>query len=59
MHKELLKNVKEPVSIYELAIDNVFEEPLSLYLSLKKFDKSLIEKSVAVLPFANMSNDPD
>jgi adenylate cyclase len=56
--EENLKNVKEAVKIYEVLPKNV--QPLSS-------DSSIIhpeangnsEKSIAVLPFVNMSNDPE
>src|SRR5579862_3163562 len=59
--EEILKNVKHPVKIYEL-------KKLDYYSSLtygeplpeknRQTQKS-VEKSIAVLPFVNMSNDPE
>ncbi|NEU07099.1 hypothetical protein GZH53_02130 [Flavihumibacter sp. R14] len=48
--QEVLKNVKEPVKIYKIITDS---EPASPSLSKRP------PKSIAVLPFVNMSNDPD
>ena len=50
---EQLKNVKEPVRIYQVKNEGVNtttpEKPVEL----------VAEKSIAVLPFVNMSNDPE
>jgi TolB-like protein/Tfp pilus assembly protein PilF len=58
--EEMLKHVKEPVRIYEVIVDCA--DPITQYPT-KVADKEpthiLIEKSIAVLPFVNMSNDPD
>jgi TolB-like protein/class 3 adenylate cyclase len=55
VRQEVLKNVRDPVQIYEV-ITGSFES--SSESTTKKTNKKL-EKSVAVLPFVNMSNDPD
>jgi TolB-like protein/Tfp pilus assembly protein PilF len=53
---EILKNVKEPVRIYEVIINNEKEQPVISKAAIKNVHP---EKSIAVLPFANMSNDPE
>ncbi len=56
--EEALKNIKEPLKIYELLTQNsqpVLEEIVEQTKSNKKPQKI----SVAVLPFFNMSNDQD
>ncbi|MEO7176324.1 MAG: adenylate/guanylate cyclase domain-containing protein [Saprospiraceae bacterium] len=51
--EETLKNVKDPVRIYEaLAIGQVFEAIESIAIERRP-------NSIAVLPFANMSSDPE
>lgn len=55
--EEVLKNVKEPVKVYEVITVNETEIPVSI--SEKHSTKKISEKSVAVLPFINMSNDPE
>ena len=56
--EEILKNVKEPVRIYEVRVQiNILGATGNL---LKKEEiKINPEKSIAVLPFINMSNDPE
>ncbi|MEJ0104570.1 MAG: adenylate/guanylate cyclase domain-containing protein [Bacteroidota bacterium] len=54
--EETLKNVKEPVKIYEIAATLTAPSPGS---AMKEQSKSQFEKSIAVLPFVNMSNDPE
>lgn len=54
--EEMLKNVKEPVRIYEVLLSTTSK---SSGLSTKEQFKKPTEKSIAVLPFVNMSNDPD
>lgn len=53
---EALKNVKELVQIYEVIINNKPRNPAAI---TKASTKNNVEKSIAVLPFANMSNDPE
>ena len=55
--EETLKHVKEPVRIYEIVIDGV--ETSKLRSPDKKPVKIIPGKSIAVLPFVNMSNDPE
>ena len=57
VREENLKNVKEPVRIYEVTID-ISEPPLDFTPSPNEI-KVFLVKSIAVLPFVNMSNDPD
>ncbi len=52
--QETLKNVKEPVKIYR-----VLTEAASLDQSPKNKMNVIHENSIAVLPFANMSSDPE
>ena len=51
--QETLKNVKEPIRIYEI-ITSTVSNPL-----IKEQSNKLSNKSIAVLPFVNMSNDPE
>ena len=52
---ETLKNVAEPARIYQVVMDGV-----SLIDTKPHANTKIIsEKSIAVLPFVNMSNDPD
>jgi adenylate cyclase len=54
--QEILKNVKEPVKIYEVQLN----PPAHAHKAISKpLSKSPPEKSVAVLPFINLSNDPE
>ncbi|MCX6316185.1 MAG: hypothetical protein NTW29_02765 [Bacteroidetes bacterium] len=54
--KEVLKNVKEPVRIYELITP--YSKPVTPKLDLSKVaPKPIAENGIAVLPFANMSSD--
>jgi TolB-like protein/class 3 adenylate cyclase/Tfp pilus assembly protein PilF len=55
VRQEVLKNVKEAVQIYEV-ITRTSDSPSEL---IRKESKKISTKSVAVLPFVNMSNDPD
>lgn len=62
---EMLKNVKTPVNIYEVNIDPDFINEQMTTGSSKLSDPPFQqehkhhEKSIAVLPFVNMSNDPE
>ncbi len=56
--QELLKNVKEPVRIYEVAGKDTALIPLS-GPNTGPGHTAVPEKSLAVLPFINMSNDPE
>jgi adenylate cyclase len=56
--QETLKNVKEPVRIYEVLTRHI--QPVSSTAeTVQSVIKTLQEKSIAVLPFINMSNDPE
>jgi TolB-like protein/class 3 adenylate cyclase/Tfp pilus assembly protein PilF len=55
VRQEILKNVKEPVQIYEV-IFQTMPQPLN---SISKASNKAMVKSVAVLPFLNISNDPE
>ncbi|MDP4291109.1 MAG: adenylate/guanylate cyclase domain-containing protein [Bacteroidota bacterium] len=56
--EESFKNVKVPVRIYEVMTENHQQAP-----EYTETDKMMLnpvfEKSIAVLPFVNMSNDPE
>lgn len=56
VREESLKNVKEPLRIYELIL-----QPTQPYMDPGYLTpvKKVIDKSVAVLPFVNMSSDPE
>ncbi len=51
--QETLKNVKEPVRLYEVVIANSPAKPA------EDKKKIVAQQSIAVLPFANMSSDPE
>ena len=51
--EEILKNVKEPVKIYEVMIEG------SVVIVPEKTVKSIAENSIAVLPFSDMSAGKD
>jgi hypothetical protein len=57
VREEMLKNVKDLVQVYEVIIN----QPSAQYESSIKPEpiKKTFEKSIAVLPFVNMSNDPE
>jgi len=56
---ETLKNIKEPVRIYEVKIKHAPEQqPVITYVN-KEPVKTISAKSIAVLPFVNISNDPE
>jgi adenylate cyclase len=56
--EETLKHVKEPIRIYEVLISGTdsSEPPIK---SDRRDLRTVPEKSIAVLPFLNMSNDPE
>ena len=60
--EEILKNVKEPVKMYEVLLENTVilipEKTLKTTPASPK-KEIIIENSIAVLPFANMSSDPE
>ncbi len=57
--EEVLKNVKEPIHIYEVEVNNILIKPISIPSFQNGFNRTLPQKSIAVLPFVNMSNDPE
>ena len=57
--EEVLKNVKEPVQIYEVELNGFLKEHGDLFSNENKPREKSLHKSVAVLPFVNMSNDPE
>ncbi|MFD3003324.1 adenylate/guanylate cyclase domain-containing protein [Pontibacter toksunensis] len=57
--EKTLKNVKEPVRVYEVRPTNDIAESSGSYLLHKDKPQAAAPKSVAVLPFVNMSNDPE
>ncbi len=66
LREELLKNVKDPVRIYEVNVDSSVitgSNGNTPHTSPEFTDtvptKGSPEKSIAVLPFVNMSNDPE
>jgi adenylate cyclase len=66
LREEILKNVKEPVRIYEVSVDpsvisesNVETKHSSQQDGISEKTVRIHEKSIAVLPFVNMSNDPE
>ncbi len=56
VRQETLKNVKEPVRIYEVITSAATEVS---HLILKEQAPKTPEKSIAVMSFVNMSNDPE
>ncbi|MBD0288999.1 MAG: adenylate/guanylate cyclase domain-containing protein, partial [Flavisolibacter sp.] len=54
--EEMLKNVKEPIRIYEVITEQAVAS--SPPATIKK-DKGTPVKGIAVLPFINMSSDPE
>ena len=53
INEESLKNVKEPVKIYEVLMEN------GSAVASESQTKNIQERSIAVLPFTNMSSDPE
>jgi len=55
--EKVLKNVKHPIRIYQVKIEGQSNlETLDSPIDIPNKDS---EKSIAILPFVNMSNDPD
>lgn len=55
--EETFKNVKEPVRVYELLLDEIIlAEETAAFVHRQS---PIPEKSIAVLPFVNMSQDPE
>ncbi|HET6767824.1 MAG TPA: adenylate/guanylate cyclase domain-containing protein [Chitinophagaceae bacterium] len=57
--EENLKHVKEPIRIYEIVINSTNTIQRSDSFGFEESRKIIPEKSIAVLPFTNMSNDPE
>lgn len=57
--EETLKHVKEPIRIYEVVIDGADTVQHAIRSADKGLKKIIPGKSIAVLPFMNMSNDPE
>ncbi|MEP6615930.1 MAG: adenylate/guanylate cyclase domain-containing protein, partial [Ginsengibacter sp.] len=55
--EEVLKNVKHPVKIYQLIYETGTHAEEYIFPVAEKAVKKAPEKSIAVLPFVNMSND--
>ncbi len=64
LREETLKNVKHPVKIYQIEVDGV-KAPVHWEEVIEEGDMSEFsptketKRSIAVLPFVNMSNDPE
>ncbi len=56
VRQEKLKNVASPIGIYEVVTSHQTPSSIS---ETRKSGQEESKKSIAVLPFANMSNDPD
>jgi TolB-like protein/class 3 adenylate cyclase/Tfp pilus assembly protein PilF len=59
--EETLKNVRIPIKIYSIdVLQSAFNDPaITIEQELKVKPRSAPAKSIAVLPFVNMSNDPE
>jgi adenylate cyclase len=57
--EETLKHVKEPIRIYEVVVDVADTLQSTMKFVYKETTKIKPKKSIAVLPFINMSNDPE
>ncbi len=58
IREETLKNVKERIRLYEVITKNI-NESWPAFQRDKSTAQTMQEKSIAVLPFVNMSNDPE
>jgi TolB-like protein/Tfp pilus assembly protein PilF len=56
--QEALKNVKDPVRIYEIVIEGSWRATSAIAVTQSKMGNNH-DKSIAVLPFVNISNDPE
>ena len=56
---EILKNVKEPMRIYEIMIHNTTSSLADVTSNEKPLSKTVPQKSIAVLPFVDMSSSHD
>ncbi len=57
--EKILKNVKEAVRIYEVTVDQSGHTSHANANNISSSMKEIPEKSIAVLPFVNMCNDPE
>jgi TolB-like protein/class 3 adenylate cyclase/Tfp pilus assembly protein PilF len=57
--EKLLKNVKDAVRIYEINFANVTQKQLADYTFQNQHQPDYSQKSIAVLPFINLGNDPE
>ncbi len=57
--RETLKHVKEPMMIYEVVVNGAIAVVTAQDQDGSFANKMVNDKSIAVLPFVNMSNDPD
>lgn len=57
--EETLRHIKEPIRIYEVVIDDQNPPQRTIKPAYDEAMKIRPPKSVAVLPFLNMSNDPE
>ena len=57
--EEILKHVREPIRIYEVVIDDADTLQSPMKSTYNETMKIVPEKSIAVLPFINISNDPE
>ncbi len=57
VREETMKNVKETVRLYEVITNSITESGPSFQTD-KSTSQAILEKSIAVLSFVNMSNDP-
>ncbi len=51
--EKIFKNVREPMKVYRICLDGQSDDDRQV------LNKRYIENSIAVLPFVNMSNDPE
>jgi adenylate cyclase len=54
-----LKHVKEPVQVYKVMVEPELLQDLQEAAPAKVVQRDIPEKSIAVLPFENMSSDPE
>ncbi|HVG40746.1 MAG TPA: FlgO family outer membrane protein, partial [Chitinophagaceae bacterium] len=59
IREETLKNVKEPITVYEVELNNTVTEAANVPVAQNGHPKKRSQKSIAVLPFVNMSTDPE
>ncbi|MEO6452860.1 MAG: adenylate/guanylate cyclase domain-containing protein [Ginsengibacter sp.] len=59
IREERLKNVKDPVLIYEVDIASVQLSEVGVLFAPAEMVKKIAKKSIAVLPFTNLSGDPE